>query len=56
MLCLYLTSEYSGAVITQQLCNGLPRNDPWFDSRWVGCKNRASSPSQGTVNGSAVSK
>ena len=27
-----------------------------FDSRWELCKNRASRPSQGTVNGCAVSK
>ena len=29
-------------------CNGLPR--------WGQCKNRASRPSQGTVNGGAISK
>ena len=29
---------------------------PRFDSRWERCKNRASRPSQGTVNGGAVSK
>ena len=28
---------------------------PGFDSRWERCKNRASRPSQGTVNWSAVS-
>ena len=36
----------------------LNRNDngPRFDSRWVRCINRASRPSQETVNGGAVSK
>ena len=29
---------------------------PGFDSRWERCKNRASRPSQGTVNWGAVSK
>ena len=42
--------------MVQWLCNGLPRQDPWFDSQWGQCKNRASSPSQGIVNGGAVSK
>ena len=37
-------------------CNGLPRDGPGFDSRWVRCINRASRPSRGTVNGDAVSK
>ena len=27
---------------------------PGFDSRWERCKNRASRPSQGTVNGGPV--
>ena len=35
------------------LCNGLPHNDPGFNSR---CKNRALHPLQDTVNGGAVSK
>ena len=34
----------------------LPRNGPGFDFRWKRCKNRASRPSQGTVNWGAVSK
>ena len=29
---------------------------PGFDSQWEQSKNRASRPSQGTVNGGAVSK
>ena len=40
-----------GAGVAQQLRNGLPRDGPGFDSRWGPCKNRASSPLQGTVNG-----
>ena len=47
---------HSGAGVAQRLCNGLPRNDPGLDSRWGWCKNRASRPSQGTVNEGAVSK
>ena len=31
--------------------NGLPRDGPGFDSQWELCENRASCPSQGTVNG-----
>ena len=31
-------------------------NDPVFNSRWERCKNRASHPSQGTVNEGVVSK
>ena len=46
----------SGAGMAQQLCNGLPHDDPRFDSRWERCKNRASRPSQGTINGGTVSK
>ena len=46
----------SGAGVAQQLCNGLPRDNPGFNSQWEWCKNRASCPSQGTVNGGAVSK
>ena len=45
-----------GAGVVQLLCNGLPRDGPGFDSRWEWCKNRASRPSQGTVNRGAVSK
>ena len=40
----------------QWLCNLLPRNDLGFDSWWGQCKTRASCPSQGTVNGGAISK
>ena len=40
-----------GAGVAQRLCNGLSRNDPGLDSLWERCKNRASRPSQGTVNG-----
>ena len=45
----------NAAGVAQRLCNGLPRNDPGFDSRWGWgrSKNRASRPSQGTVNGGA---
>ena len=45
-----------GAGVVQRLCNGLPRDGPGFDFRWERCKNRASPPSQGTVNGGTVSK
>ena len=31
-------------------------NCPGFDSRWEWCKNRASRPAQGTINGGAVSE
>ena len=34
---------------------GLPRDSQGFDSQWEWCKNRASRPSQGTVNGGAIS-
>ena len=37
--------------MTQRKCNGLPRDGPGFDFRWELCKNRASYPSQGAVNG-----
>ena len=30
--------QYSGAGVAQRWCNGLPRNDPGFDSRWYGVK------------------
>ena len=36
--------------------NGLPRDGPGFNSQSEQCKNRASRPTQGTVNGGAVSK
>ena len=45
-----------GAGVAHWLCIGLPHNDPGFDPRWGRCKNRATRPSQGTVNGGAVSK
>ena len=35
---------------------GLPRDGPGFDSWWEQCIYRASRPSQGTVNGGAISK
>ena len=40
--------------MAQRLCNGLPHDGPGFNSRLKQCKNRASRPSQGTVNGGAV--
>ena len=49
-------THFCGAGVAQQLCNGLPRNDPGFGSWWGRCKNQASRPLQGTVNGVAVSK
>ena len=39
-----------------QKCIRLPHNDPGFDYPRGRCKNQASLPSQGTVNGGAVSK
>ena len=39
-----------GAGMAQRLCNGMPCNDPGFDSRWGRCTNQASHPLQGTVN------
>ena len=36
--------------------NELPRDGPGFDSRSGRCIYRASRPSQGTVNGGAVSE
>ena len=50
---IYIIGLHSG--VAQRLCNGLTRDGPGFDSRWVLCKNRASRPSQWTVNGGAVS-
>ena len=41
---------------TMYACINSPCDGPGFDSRWVRCINRASHPSQGTVNGGAVSK
>ena len=52
MIILYTKS---GAGMAQRLCNGLPRDGPGLNSRLEWCKNRASRPSQGTVNGGAVS-
>ena len=49
-------SSMSGACLVQQLRNGLSRHDPGFDSRWERCIYQAACPSQGTVNGGAVSK
>ena len=54
-VCVYIYIK-SGACVAQRLCNGLPSDSPGIDSRWERCKNRASCPSQGTVNGGAVSK
>ena len=45
-----------GTCVAQRLSNGLPRNDPGFDPRRGRCKNLASRPSRGTVNGGAASK
>ena len=45
-----------GAGVAQWLCNGLPWDGPEFDYSWGGCKNQASRPLQGTVNGGAISK
>ena len=42
--------------MAQRKRNGLPRDDPGFDSRWEQCIYRASSPSQGTVNRGGISK
>ena len=60
-LCCHLVGSWSliilsGAGVALGLCNGLPCNDPGFDSRRGWFKNRASRTSQGTVNGGAVSK
>ena len=45
-----------GACVAPWESNGVPRDGPRFDSRWELCKNLPSRPSQGTVNGGAVSK
>ena len=47
---------YCGACVAQRERNGLPCDGPGFDSRSERCIYRASRPSQGTVNGGAVSK
>ena len=44
-----------GAGVAQRLGFGLPRYNPGINSRWGWCKNQSSRPSQGTVNGVAVS-
>ena len=49
-------NQLGGAGVAQRLCNGLPRDDPGFDSPWEQCKNRTACPSQRTVNGCTVSK
>ena len=38
-LCKFCLSV-CGADVEQRVCNGLPRNDSGFDSRWERCKNR----------------
>ena len=42
-------TDYRGCIMDH-----LPCNDLGFGSRWGRCKNRASRPSQGTVNNLAV--
>ena len=58
ILCALVVASWlrSGAGVAQRLCNGLPRDGLGFDSQWEWCKNRASRPLQGTVNGGAISK
>ena len=51
---MHVAKKFSGAGVAQRWCNGLPCGRPGFDSRWKQCKNRASCPSQGTVNDLAV--
>ena len=46
----------SGAGVAQRQCNRLPRDGPGFDSLRERCIYRTSLPSQGSVNGCAVSK
>ena len=46
----------SGACVAQRSRYGLPCDGPRFNSRSERCIYRASRPSQGTVNGGAVSK
>ena len=38
MPCFYSHLSLRGAGVVRWLCNGLPRNDPGFDSRWGRCK------------------
>ena len=52
----YLDIKWSRACVAQRWRNGLPRNDPGFDSRWERCIYWAARPSQGTVNGGAITK
>ena len=47
---------FCGACVAQRWHNGLPCDSPGFNSRSERCIYRASHPSQGTVNGGAVSK
>ena len=47
---------HSGACVVQRQRNGLPCDGPGFNSRSEWCIYRASRPSQGRVNGGAVSK
>ena len=49
-ICIY------GAGVAQRLYKGLPRDGPGFDYRLGRCKDPAARPSQGTVNGGAVSE
>ena len=53
---LYTFHRQSGACVAQRKRNGLPRDGPGFDSRWERSIYRVPRPSQGTVNGGAVSK
>ena len=53
-MCNYPILHVAG--LAQRFCNGLPCNNSGFDSWWGRCKNWASRPSQGTVNGCSVSK
>ena len=46
-----MTTSFCRDGVAQRLRNGLPRDGPGFDFRWVRCKKRASRPSLGTVNG-----
>ena len=56
MLFVINDCDTSGACVVQRYSNGLPHDGPGFDSRWDRCIYRASRPSQGTLNGGAVSK
>ena len=46
----------SGACVAQRQVNGLPCDGPGFNSRSERCIDRATRPSQGTLNVGAVSK